>query len=50
LTLYTDPHLEARGFFKEVTHQEAGTHRYPGMGFQLFENTGGLPEPTQPTG
>lgn len=31
--LYADPHLEARGFFKEITHRETGTHRYPGMCF-----------------
>lgn len=27
---YSDPHLNARGFFEEKTHREAGTHRYPG--------------------
>ncbi len=27
---YSDPHLEARGFFEEHTHPQAGTHRYPG--------------------
>ncbi len=28
---YSDPHLEARGFYETVTHPVAGTHRYPGM-------------------
>ena len=28
---YEDPHLRARGFFEEITHAEAGTHRYPGI-------------------
>ena len=27
--IFQDPHLRARGFFKEVTHREAGTHEYP---------------------
>ncbi|GEM_PF-1965674 len=27
---YSDPHLEARGFFEEHTHPLADTHRYPG--------------------
>ncbi|MBC8477432.1 MAG: CoA transferase, partial [Dehalococcoidia bacterium] len=31
---YSDPHLNERGFFQEVTHREAGTHRYPGMFFR----------------
>jgi len=35
---YSDPHLEDRGFFEEVTHREAGTHRYPGM-FSKFSGT-----------
>ena len=26
-----DPQLEALDFFQEVTHREAGTHRYPGV-------------------
>ena len=25
---YEDPHLEARGFFREIAHPEAGTHRH----------------------
>ncbi|GFG51243.1 hypothetical protein CQY20_02975 [Mycolicibacterium agri] len=29
--LLADPHLNARGFFRTVTHPQAGTHRYPGM-------------------
>lgn len=33
--LYNDPHLKERGFFREVTHCEAGTHRYPGMCFKF---------------
>lgn len=28
--LFTDPHLNARGFWEQVTHPEAGTHLYPG--------------------
>jgi len=33
--LYSDPHLKERGFFKEVTHRETGTHLYPGMCFKF---------------
>ena len=33
--LYNDPHLKERGFFREVTHSEAGTHLYPGMCFKF---------------
>ncbi len=29
-TMDADPHLEARGFWEQITHPEAGTHRYPG--------------------
>jgi len=31
---FGDPHLGEREFFRELTHREAGTHRYPGMGFR----------------
>jgi crotonobetainyl-CoA:carnitine CoA-transferase CaiB-like acyl-CoA transferase len=34
LGAYADPHLRERGFFREVTHREAGTHLYPGMCFR----------------
>ena len=33
--LFADPHLAARGFFTELTHRDAGTHRYPGAAFQF---------------
>ena len=39
---YTDPHLNDRGFFEEVTHKEAGTHRYPGMPWQMSKSQGGI--------
>jgi len=32
---YTDPHLKERGFFEEITHEECGTHLYPGLGFRM---------------
>jgi len=32
---YTDPHLKERGFFEELTHEECGTHLYPGLGFRM---------------
>jgi len=32
---YTDPHLKERGFFEKLTHEECGTHLYPGLGFRM---------------
>jgi crotonobetainyl-CoA:carnitine CoA-transferase CaiB-like acyl-CoA transferase len=32
-----DPHLKERGYFEEVFHPEAGTHRHPGMFFKFSE-------------
>jgi len=32
---YADPHLKEVGFFEELTHQECGTHLYPGLGFRM---------------
>lgn len=40
--LYNDPHLKERGFFKEVTHREAGTHLYPGMCFRFSQSPVGI--------
>lgn len=28
---FSDPHIKAREFFKEITHAECGTHLYPGF-------------------
>ena len=33
--VHADPHVKERGFFQEVTHPEAGTHRNPTFGFRL---------------
>ena len=32
---YSDPHLKDRDFFEQATHQDAGTHLYPGMAWKL---------------
>jgi crotonobetainyl-CoA:carnitine CoA-transferase CaiB-like acyl-CoA transferase len=37
---YTDPHLNARGFFETVSHCECGTHRYPGMLWKMSKTPG----------
>jgi crotonobetainyl-CoA:carnitine CoA-transferase CaiB-like acyl-CoA transferase len=30
-----DPHLAVRGYFLEVEHEDAGSHRYPGMPYRF---------------
>jgi crotonobetainyl-CoA:carnitine CoA-transferase CaiB-like acyl-CoA transferase len=39
---YTDPQLNARGFFATVTHRECGTHRYPGMLWKMSKTPGSI--------
>lgn len=39
---YTDPHLQARGFFETVTHRECGTHSYPGMLWKMSRTPGSI--------
>jgi len=34
---YADPHLKERGFFEELTHEECGTHLYPGLGWRMSQ-------------
>ena len=43
--LYGDVHLAARGFFQEMEHPSAGTHRYPGF---LWDLTGVENRPPRP--
>ena len=38
--LLSDPQLNARGFFTELHHPQAGTHRYPGLPFAVVANAG----------
>ena len=33
--LFNDPHLEERGFFWEINHPEAGSHKYSGLPIRL---------------
>jgi len=40
--LAADPHLNERGFFEELTHPEAGTHRYPGVSWKMSRTPGRL--------
>jgi crotonobetainyl-CoA:carnitine CoA-transferase CaiB-like acyl-CoA transferase len=42
---YACPQLNARGFFEELTHPEAGTHRYPGLNVRLTETENHLRTP-----
>ena len=41
----TDPGLRACGFLTTVTHPEAGTHVYPGLGFRLDRTPGAIRRP-----
>ena len=42
---YTDPHLEERNFFQEVTHEECGTHMYPTFGFRMSRTPNSIRRP-----
>ena len=35
--LYNDPQINGFGFFKELTHADAGTHKYPGIMWSASE-------------
>jgi crotonobetainyl-CoA:carnitine CoA-transferase CaiB-like acyl-CoA transferase len=37
-----DPNLNERGFFQKLSHPEAGTHRYPGVSWQMSRTPGEL--------
>ena len=37
-----DPNLNERGFFQELSHPESGTHRYPGVSWQMSRTPGRL--------
>jgi crotonobetainyl-CoA:carnitine CoA-transferase CaiB-like acyl-CoA transferase len=39
---YTDPHLKERDFFEELTHEECGTHLYPGLGWKMSKTPNNL--------
>ena len=43
--LNNDPHLLARRFFRDIEHPQAGTHRYPGMPWQMVERPWRPPTP-----
>ena len=38
--LMNDPHLEVRGFFRELAHPTAGIARYAGLPFQMHDTPG----------
>ena len=40
--LSRDPNLNERDFFRELSHPEAGTHRYPGVSWQMSRTPGRL--------
>ncbi|MCH7553629.1 MAG: CoA transferase [Chloroflexi bacterium] len=42
---YGDPHLNARGFFEELTHVDAGTHRYPGIVWKMARTPNAIRTP-----
>ena len=40
MTLFDNPHLQARDFFPTVQHPEAGTHPYAGIPWKLSRTPG----------
>lgn len=40
--VYESPHLQARGFFQQVNHPQAGTHWYPGPYWRMNEQAPSL--------
>ena len=42
---YTDPHLQARGFFTRVMHPDAGTHDYPGVLWHMSHTPASIRRP-----
>lgn len=42
---FDDPHLEARGFFQEITHQDTGTHPYPGLMWKMSNTPNAIRTP-----
>jgi crotonobetainyl-CoA:carnitine CoA-transferase CaiB-like acyl-CoA transferase len=43
--LVNDPHLNERGFFQEVAHQEAGRHIMPGVSWRMSRTPGRIGRP-----
>ncbi|MFC1533140.1 CaiB/BaiF CoA transferase family protein [Thermodesulfobacteriota bacterium] len=39
---YTDPHIKESGVLEKVTHPEAGTHIYPGIGWTMARTPNGI--------
>jgi crotonobetainyl-CoA:carnitine CoA-transferase CaiB-like acyl-CoA transferase len=40
-----DSHLQERGFFQELTHPDAGTHRYPGIMWKMSKTPNAIRTP-----
>jgi len=48
--LVVDPHMQQRGFFKEITHPATGIHRYPGFPVRFSETPLKTPGPAPTLG
>ena len=42
---YNDPHYRARGFWEEVTHEDCGTHDYPGIPWKASKTPASIRKP-----
>jgi crotonobetainyl-CoA:carnitine CoA-transferase CaiB-like acyl-CoA transferase len=42
---YEDPHLRDRHFFEQLSHEDAGTHWYPGMPYKLSKTPLSIKQP-----
>lgn len=43
--IYACPQLNERGFFEQISHADAGEHRYPGLNFRLAEAPNAIRRP-----
>jgi crotonobetainyl-CoA:carnitine CoA-transferase CaiB-like acyl-CoA transferase len=43
--VFSDPHIKERGFFQELTQEDAGTHLYPGLLWRMADTPNTIRRP-----